>query len=176
MGDYADWLAKFIKKLNLDKPHILAHSFGARVAIKLLSEFGCLADGLVITGGAGLVKPRSSQYLRKVRAYRRIKKLFPKFAERHFGSKEYRELSPMMKESYKKIVNEDLRDAAQKITNPTYLLYGREDSVTPPDEEGKIFNLLIAGSKLEIMDGGHFCFCEHPRQFNEKILTFLGEL
>ena len=82
----------------------------------------------------------------------------------------------MMKESYKKIVNEDLRDAAQKITNPTYLLYGREESVTPPDEEGKIFNLLIAGSKLEIMDGGHFCFCEHPRQFNEKILTFLGEL
>lgn len=173
VGDYAAWLEKFIEKTVTDRPHVVAHSFGARVALKLLSE-NDLAEKLVITGGAGLVKPRSPRYMRRVRAYRFVKKLFPKYAERHFGSEEYRKLSPLMKESYKKIVNEDLRACAQKICNPAYLLYGENDTVTPPEEEGEIFHSLIKNSKFETMPGGHFCFSEHPDIFNKKILTFLG--
>jgi pimeloyl-ACP methyl ester carboxylesterase len=173
VGDYAGWLEKFIEKSGLEKPCILAHSFGARVAFKLLSIRKTLADKLVITGGAGLVKPRSLQYIRRVNAYRRVKKLFPKFAEKHFGSKEYKSLSPVMKESYKKIVNEDLKSCAAEIVNPTLLIYGRNDTVTPPDEEGAVFNKLIAGSRLEIMDGGHFCFSEYPDIFNKKLTEFL---
>ena len=173
VGDYAEWLEKFIKNMRLDRPHIIAHSFGARVAFKLLSERGELAERLVICGGAGIVKPRSLRYIRGVNAYRRVKKLFPKFAEKHFGSKEYRTLSPMMKESYKLIVNEDLKDCAKKICNPTLLLYGENDTVTPPGEEGEIFHNLIAGSRLFILSGGHFGFCEYPEIYNQKISEFL---
>ena len=104
VDDYCDWLEHFIKKCRLENPHILAHSFGARVAIKYLGCRGGDAAKLIITGGAGIVKPRSPQYMRRVKAYRRVKKLFPRFAERHFGSPEYRTLPPVMRESYKKIV------------------------------------------------------------------------
>ncbi|MCH5148012.1 MAG: alpha/beta hydrolase [Clostridiales bacterium] len=173
VGDYAVWLEKFIKNMRLDSPHIIAHSFGARVAFKLLSERGELAEKLIICGGAGIVKPRSLQYIRRVNAYRRVKKLFPKFAEKHFGSEEYRRLSPMMKESYRLIVNEDLKDCAKKIKNPTLLLYGEGDTVTPPSEEGEIFHGLIAGSQFEILSGGHFGFCEYPHLYNQKISEFL---
>ena len=175
MDDYCDWLENFIKKSRLESPHILAHSFGARVAIKYLGERGGSAGKLIITGGAGIVKPRSPRYMRQVRAYRRIKKLFPRFAEKHFGSKEYRTLSPVMKESYKLIVNEDLRSFASGIKNKTLLLYGRDDTVTPPNEEGEIFHSLIEGSRLQLMDGGHFCFSEHPEEFNHTIYKFLTE-
>ena len=173
VGDYAFWLEKFMDGLKLCRPHVIAHSFGARVAFKLLSNRGELAEKLIICGGAGLVKPRSKQYLKRVNAYRRIKKLFPKFAEKHFGSEEYRALSPMMKESYKLIVNEDLRECAKKIKCPTLLLYGENDTVTPPNEEGEIFHNLIEGSKLEILSGGHFGFCEYPLIYNQKIYEFL---
>ena len=173
VGDYADWLEKFIKSTGLNRPHVVAHSFGARVAFKLLSRQGDIADRLVICGGAGIVKPRSSRYVRRVNAYRRVKKLFPRFAEKHFGSEEYRSLSPMMKESYKLIVNEDLKDCVKKIENPTLLLYGKEDTVTPPCEEGKIFHDLIEGSRFEILSGGHFGFCEYPLLYNQKISEFL---
>ena len=173
VGDYAVWLEKFIKSLRLCRPHIVAHSFGARVAFKLLSERGELADRLVVCGGAGIVKPRSPKYTRRVNAYRRVKKLFPKFAEKHFGSEEYRRLSPMMKESYKLIVNEDLKDCAKNIKNPTLLLYGENDTVTPPSEEGEIFHRLIADSQFEILSGGHFGFCEYPLLYNQKISEFL---
>ena len=172
---YCDWLESFINKCKLESPHILAHSFGARVAIKYLGERGGDADRLIITGGAGIVKPRSPRYMRQVKAYRRIKKLFPKFAEKHFGSKEYRTLSPVMKESYKLIVNEDLREYAAKIKNRTLLIYGRDDTVTPANEEGEIFNKLIVGSRLILLDGGHFCFSEHPEEFNRTIYKFLME-
>lgn len=175
VGDYCRWLDGFIKYCKLDRPHIIAHSFGARVALKYLSENPQGADKLIITGGAGIVKARSPQYMRRVKAYRRIKKIFPKFAEKHFGSKEYRTLSPLMRESYKKIVNEDLKYCAKGVKNRTLLIYGRDDTVTPPNEEGLIFNGIISGSRLITTDGGHFCFSEYPEAFNKIIYEFLTE-
>ncbi|MDE7162472.1 MAG: alpha/beta hydrolase [Clostridia bacterium] len=174
VGDYAEWLKHFIDAADIKGADIIAHSFGARVALKLLSSDPSYADKLIITGGAGLVKPRSDAYIRQVKRYRRIKKLFPRYAEKHFGSEEYRSLSPIMKESYKKIVNEDLRGCARCIKNETLLIYGSADKVTPPDEEGAIFNSLIAGSALEIIDGGHFCFSENHAEFNRLMLGFLN--
>ncbi|MDE5942803.1 MAG: alpha/beta hydrolase, partial [Clostridia bacterium] len=110
VGEYADWLERFVKAAGIEKPVIIAHSFGARVALKYLAKNPCAAEKLILTGGAGIVKPRTKEYKRRVKAYRFVKKLFPKFAEKHFGSAEYRILPPVMRESYKKIVNEDLRD------------------------------------------------------------------
>lgn len=175
MGDYAEWLFSFLKSQNATYIHILAHSFGARVAFKALSARPEIAESLIVTGGAGIVKERSPEYLKKVRAYRRIKKIFPRYAEKHFGSEEYRSLSPVMRESYKKIVNEDLRVCASRVKCRTYLIYGKDDAVTPPFEEGKIFHDLIAGSRFDVMDGGHFCFSEHPDIFNQKIYNFLKQ-
>lgn len=174
MGDYCLWLEKFIKAAKINNPVIIAHSFGARVAIKYLSERPCSAEKLIITGGAGIVKPRSEKYKRQVKTYRIVKKFFPKFAEKRFGSAEYRTLSPLMRESYKKIVNEDLKDCAREIRCKTLLLYGGGDTVTPAEEEGKTFNGLIAGSRLEICEGGHFCFSENPAQFNDAVCKFLN--
>ena len=175
VGDYANWLNDFIAARDLQGAHIVAHSFGARVALKLFSQRPELCGKLIITGGAGVVKPRSPAYIRQVKRYRRVKKLFPKYAERKFGSEEYRTLSPVMKESYKLIVNEDLRGCAKKISNPTLLIYGRKDTVTPAGEEGEIFRSLIRGSELKIIEGGHFCFSENADEFNRLALNFFTE-
>ena len=173
--EYADWLLKFMNQTGLEAPHVLAHSFGARVALKLFSAENTRLNKLVLTGGAGLVKPRTPQYMRKIKRYRWVKRLFPKFAEKHFGSEEYKSLSPVMKQSFKKIVNEDLSGCALKITAPTLLIYGRDDTATPPLEEGQTFNALIRNSSLEVMEGGHFCFSEYPKEFNFKLFRFLTE-
>ncbi|MDE6691448.1 MAG: alpha/beta hydrolase [Clostridia bacterium] len=175
VGDYARWLKDFMSVKGLDGCVVVAHSFGARVIFKLLAEDKGLVKKLVITGGAGLVKPRSPAYMRQVKRYRRIKKLFPRYAEKHFGSEEYRSLSPLMRESYKLIVNEDLRGCAEKVSAPALLIYGKDDRVTPPTEEGEIFHSLIGGSRLEIIRGGHFCFSENSGEFNKLLLEFLRE-
>lgn len=173
VGDYAEWLKAFLLKTRCKGADIIAHSFGARVVFKLLAEDNSYAGKLIITGGAGLVKPRSAAYIRQVKRYRRVKKLFPKYAERHFGSEEYRSLPPVMKQSYKLIVNEDLRGCVEKINNDTLLIYGRNDKVTPADEEGRIFASLLKNGRLEIMEGTHFCFSENPKKFNALAIEFL---
>lgn len=80
-----------------------------------------------------------------------------------------------MRESYKKIVNEDLSGCARQIQNKTLLIYGADDKTTPPDEEGATFSNLIANSELKIIKGGHFCFVESINEFNELMLKFLKE-
>ncbi len=172
--DYADWLNTFVSLNGIYGADIIAHSFGARVAIMAISQDNSLCNKLIITGGAGIVKQRSAVYMRRVNWYRRIKKLFPKFAEKHFGSEEYRALSPMMKDSYKKIVNRDLKVEAAKVNNPVLLIYGKEDGVTPADEEGKIFASLMPNSRLVTIEGDHFCFCKSPQTFNALALSFLS--
>ena len=175
MDDYARWLATFCKAQNIKKPHIICHSFGARVVLKALSQGYISADKIIITGGAGIVKARTVKYKIKVKVYRALKKIAPRFAEKHCGSKEYRALSPVMKESYKKIVNEDLSVCAGQIDNDVLLIYGKDDKTTPLKEEGQIFNGLIKNSKLVALDGGHFCFCQNYQDFNRIAGGFLTE-
>ena len=101
----------------------------------------------------------------KVRAYRLVRRFAPRFAERKFGSAEYRSLSPIMKESYKKIVNEDLRACAKKIENEVLLVTGTDDTVTP-QKEAEAYLACLKRGRLCNIDGGHFAFAEYPTAFN----------
>ena len=165
VDDYAAWMKEVLISLNVQKPHVIAHSFGCRVAIKLASKESGFFDKILLTGAAGVILKRGVSYRLKVGTYRFVKKLFPKFAEKNFGSAEYRSLSPIMKESYKKIVNEDLRDCAKKIENEVLLVQGEEDCVTPIEEISAYLVCLQRGN-LRTMTGGHFAFAEYPTAFN----------
>lgn len=101
----------------------------------------------------------------KVKTYRFVRRFAPKFAEKNFGSAEYRTLSPVMKESYKKIVNEDLRACARKVPNQVLLVVGREDTTTPV-KEARAYLQAFPRGRLIVTDGGHFAFAEHPLTFN----------
>lgn len=165
VSDYAAWTKSLLAQLNVEKPHVIAHSFGCRVAVKLAAEDNGFFDKILLTGPAGIVSRRGLAYYVKVKSYRIVKKLAPAFAERHFGSAEYRLLSPIMKESYKKIVNEDLREDASKIKNSTLIVEGKEDKTTPLSE-AQVYIQNLQNGRLKIMQGGHFAFAEHPFVFN----------
>lgn len=173
VGDYAQQTAELLKELNVVRPCVVAHSFGARVAVKLASQNPQIFEKMLLTGAAGVVANRGLGYHVKVRAYRFIKKLFPVYAERHFGSAEYKRLSPVMKESYKKIVNEDLRACARHVQIPVLFVYGDKDTTTPV-KEGKLYSAAILGSRLEILPHcGHFAFLDDAPLFNQITEEFL---
>ncbi|MBR1975040.1 MAG: alpha/beta hydrolase [Clostridia bacterium] len=165
VGDYAQWLQGVLAALGVEKPHVIAHSFGCRVAVKLASEQPDAFDKILLTGPAGVILKRGFSYRVKVGAYRLVKRIAPKLAERKFGSKEYRTLTPLMKESYKKIVNEDLRECAKKVKNQVLLVEGRADKTTPL-QEAKAYLECFRNGKLRLIDGGHFAFVDSPVAFN----------
>jgi pimeloyl-ACP methyl ester carboxylesterase len=70
-----------------------------------------------------------------------------------------------MRESYKKIVNEDLRGCAGKIENEVLIVQGEEDTTTPK-KEAEAYLACMKRGRLVMMNGGHFAFAEHPLTFN----------
>lgn len=165
VGDYADWTENFLKELRIENPYVIAHSFGGRVAVKCLSRKN-LFERAVLCGCAGIIPKRGLRYRFKVGSYRLIKKIAPRYAEKKFGSAEYRTLSPVMKESYKKIVNEDLRNDAEKIRIPVLFINGEEDRETPLSSI-RVYERAIAGSRIEVLrSAGHFVHLDNPLAFN----------
>ena len=165
VDDYAAWTKAVLQRLQVKNPHVIAHSFGCRVAVKLASQEADFFDKILLTGAAGVVLKRGFSYHCKVKTYRFVRRFAPKLAERKFGSAEYRSLSPIMKESYKKIVNEDLRDCAKRIKNEVLLVQGNEDSTTPR-KEAEAYLACLKRGRLTVMDGGHFAFAQNPLAFN----------
>lgn len=164
VGDYADFTEWFLEERGISFPLVIAHSFGGRVAIKCLARG--IFDRAVLCGCAGIVKKRTLAYRFKVRAYKTVKKIAPRYAEARFGSAEYRTLSPLMRESYKKIVNEDLREEAKRICRPVLFVNGSGDKETPVSS-ARIFHACVKDSRLLVLKNcGHFAHLDDPLAFN----------
>ena len=172
VADYAAWTKEALTLLKVEKPHVIAHSFGCRVAVKMAAADGEVFDKIRLTGPAGILLKRGLSYCLKVKSDRLVKKFAPAFAEKKFGSVEYRSLSPIMKESYKKIVNEDLREDAKRIKNPTLIVVGEKDKTTPLSE-AQVYLQSLQNGRLRRMQGGHFAFAEYPLEFNLIAEEFL---
>lgn len=165
VGDYAAWMKELLFLLGVKKPHVIAHSFGCRVAVKMAAENAGIFDKILLTGPAGVILKRGFSYQVKVNSYRLVRLFAPRFAEKKFGSAEYRSLSPLMKESYKKIVNEDLRECAKKIKNEVLIVEGDADTTTPI-QEAQAYLHCFENGRMQMIKGGHFAFAESPLQFN----------
>ncbi len=172
VADYADWLQDALAALCIGQPYVLAHSFGGRVAVKCLSR-GDAFSKAVLAGCAGILPRRTLSYRVRVKTYRLVRRFAPAFAERRFGSAEYRTLSPLMRESYKRIVNEDLRADAAKIAVPVLFIHGICDRAVPPASV-RVYLSCVKGSRVFWMeDCGHFAHLENPLAFNAAAEEFL---
>jgi len=77
-----------------------------------------------------------------------------------------------MKESYKKIVNEDLRSDDTRVNNEVLIVEGSADKVTTM-REAEIYLKSFPRARLERIEGGHFAFAENPVAFNLITEEFL---
>lgn len=170
VADFAAELKEFINEHNLNGADLVAHSFGGRVALVLAGTNEHMFSRLLLTGCAGLKPKRGIKLRAKILAFKikkwlvRLHILSPKVLE-NSGSEEYRVLSPVMRETFKKVVNENLKKYAKRIKNPTLLVWGKKDTATPMFM-GKKLNKYIKNSELVVMDKlNHFCFYQQPTKF-----------
>lgn len=166
--DYADCVQYIINELELNKPVIVGHSFGGRIAIILGARN--VASKLVLASAAGL-KPKFS--LRKAIAIRRYKAAKRRGKEvKNAGSADYAALPPAMKKVFVRIVNTHLNDLLPKIQVPTFIFWGKNDTETPPFMARRLHK-AISGSGLVIVDGaGHFAYAEKSDIFNAALKVF----
>ena len=100
--DYVECIKMILDAENVKKVIFVAHSFGGRVAICFANLYTNKVQKMIITGGAG-IKPKKSlkKSVRKIKY--KIIRFFNKKAK--VGSKDYRNLSPVMKKTFSNIVN-----------------------------------------------------------------------
>lgn len=172
LDDYVNEIKTLLNDLNVGEYDVIAHSFGARVALKL-----ALADErlnkMVLTGAAGLKPRRGVKYYFNVYRYKFLKKFFPNKRLDGFGSPEYRSLNAIMKRSYVYVVNEHLDGYLSEIKNKTLVLSGSCDKQTPPYTQKRLNKKLPNSRVVFLKNEGHFAFATRPFDFNLIAREFL---
>ena len=75
----------------------------------------------------------------------------------------------------KSAIRNNLGEELNQIKQPTCLIWGNNDTITPPFV-GKEFNKLIPNSELHFIDKcGHAPMMEVPAEFNVILDSFLGK-
>ena len=173
LDDYVSDVKEYIYSHNLKNPSVIAHSFGARIALSAASLDSGLFDKLVLTGAAGLKPKLTLSKAVKKSVFNLLKRFIPRENLAKFYSKDYNALSSVMKESFRKIVSFHLDDRLKYITNKTLIIFGKNDKETPL-YMAKRLHAGIVGSKLIVLDNaGHFCFIDKPNKFNMEVKEFL---
>ena len=172
LSDYVNEVRGYMEENGIKKPFVIAHSFGARIAVKLAAEDKETFSKIALVGAAGL-KPRFSLKKACKRAvFKVLKRVVKREKLQKFYSKDYQSLSPVLRESFVKIVNERLDLIAGRIETPTVLIFGDKDGETPV-YMGRAYNKKIKNSRLYIIKGaGHFAFVDRPREFCRIIREF----
>ncbi len=189
LEDYCKFTKDFIEYLDPTGKEVilLGHSHGGRTLI-LLAGSGMLErkiTKLILLDSAGIVPEKTPEQLKRIKRYKRGKKilsspivklLFPHALEKFqskSGSEDYRNASPIMRQSMVKVVNRDVRDYLPKIEAETLLIWGEEDTATPLSD-GKLMEQMIPGAGLvTLKNAGHFSFLDRQFQFLAVMKSFL---
>lgn len=182
--EYAELTNKIIKQLEIAPCSLIAHSFGGRVAILLAAQYPQNVDKLVLCDSAGLIPKRSASYYVKIYSYKLAKKISKNAffnslfgiekRMKNAGSSDYRQLSPMMRATFVRVVNQNLRGHLKHIKAPTLLIWGSEDQDTPL-YFAKIMEKEIPDAGLVVFEGaGHFSYLDDLQRFNAILSVFMG--
>ena len=162
LDDYIEDILLLISTNNFKITHIVAHSFGGKLAIKL--SILLKIKGLILIAPSIYHKVRGPKYFIKVLTYKIIKhfKCLKKISSL-MGSNDYKSLSPVMKKSMSFIINESIDNQVKKINIPTILLFGNKDKITPIYLAKKI-KRKIKDCELIVLNGNHFAYLYNKKQ------------
>lgn len=174
VDDYVDFALDFVRALGIDRATLIGHSFGGRMIIKLLNRknSGFTADRVILIDAAGIRPKRTLGYHVRVRSYKLakwflgtklVRSLYPdalKDLQKNAGSSDYRNASPIMRQTMVRCINEDLTDLLGGVYPPTLLIWGENDTDTPLSD-GQLMEKKIPDAGLVVLSGaGHFSFSE----------------
>lgn len=167
---YADFLHEVIQYFDLDDVILIAHSFGARIALKYSLRYP--VKKMLLTGAAGIQPKRGMSYWIKVKTYKFLKTLS---LAPTMGSNDYRNASEVMRGILVAGVEENLLPILKDIDVETLLVWGEKDVETPL-WMGKEMETRMQNASLVILkQEGHFAYFHCSMQFLRIAEVYLKE-
>lgn len=170
--DYTEVVHELLDELKIDKPIMIGHSFGGRIAIVYASKYK--VNKLVLFGSPCVRHEYKSFRQTLLKKLKKVKILNPivNMMKKHMGSVDYRNASPIMREVLVKTVNQDLSECAKMIKCPALLIWGENDEAVPVSEARELDDLL-SDSALIVLPGTHYCYLENLNQVVNILYNFI---
>ena len=159
--NYAEATAEMLRGMGVNNTLVVAHSFGARVALALAALYP--VEGMLLVAPAAL-KLFSFRRVCKVAVYKG-KKLLKKLGFRVTlpkGSADYAACSPQMRPTFLRVVNGNVRPLLKKVSCPVVIINGRQDCETTV-RHAKALKRRLKNCTLTLTEGGHFAFFAGPQ-------------
>jgi 2-hydroxy-6-oxonona-2,4-dienedioate hydrolase len=187
VGGLAKFVNKFIEARNYRNVHLLGNSLGGHVALIYVLKNPERIKSIILTGSSGLFESAMGDTYPKRGDYEYIKKKTeltfydPNIASKELVDEVYEIINNRIKAIKiialaKSAIRNNLGEELNQIKQPTLLIWGNNDGITPPFV-GREFQRLIPHSELHFIDKcGHAPMMEVPAEFNEILHQFLTKL
>lgn len=187
VGGLQKFLFRFIEHRNYNNIHLMGNSLGGHVALVHVLKHPEKIRSLILAGSSGLYengmgdsypKRGDKEYIRKKTS---LTFYNPAFADEKLVNDVFEITNNRLKvikiiALAKSAIRNNLGDELKAIKQPTCLIWGNNDTITPPFV-GKEFNRLIPNSELHFIDlCGHAPMMEVPEEFNRILAGFLQKL
>ena len=180
----ADFLNDFLNFKKLKEVVLLGNSLGGHVALLFTKFHPEKVKGLIITGSSGLYENAMGDGYPKRGDYEYIKakseEVFynPKIATKKIVDEVFESVNDRNKlirtlAIAKSAIRHNMAKDLPKMLTRTAIIWGAQDSVTPPNVADE-FNTLLPNSDLYWIDKcGHAPMMEHPGLFNEIMHSWM---
>ncbi len=180
-------VAAFIEHKNYTNIHLLGNSLGGHVALVYVLKHPERVKSLTLTGSSGLFENAMGDSYPKRGDYEYIKNktaqtfydpavATPELVDEVFEITKNRIKVIKIIALAKSAIRHNLGEELNQINQPTLLIWGKNDIVTPPFVAEE-FKKLIPNSQLHFIDKcGHAPMMEVPVEFNSILEKFLGSL
>jgi pimeloyl-ACP methyl ester carboxylesterase len=187
VGGLQKFVHKFLEHQDYRDCHVLGNSLGGHVALLYVLRHPERIKSLILTGSSGLFENGMGDSYPKRSDYDYIKKKTeltfydPAVATKELVDEVYHIVNERLKAIKiialaKSAIRNNLGEELNQIKQPTLLIWGNNDSITPPFV-GREFNKLIPNSELHFIDKcGHAPMMEVPQEFNRILHQFLTKL
>ncbi len=182
--DYARFVATLLEEAGISRCHLIGHSRGGAIAICLAVQRPELVGRLILCDAAGLRPKRGLRYRWRVALAKlgRLLGLFGPPGRRlqarirgRVASSDYLNASPAMRETFRRVIAEDLAGHLPKISAPALLVWGSADEDTPLWMGERMAELLPDGALVVFEGAGHFAYADQPARFAQLSRHFLCE-
>jgi|SRR5215203_669638 len=187
VGGLAKYVHKFIETKGYENVHLLGNSLGGHVALVHVLKHPERIKSLILTGSSGLFENGMGDTYPRRGDYEYIKKKTevtfydPKTATKELVDEVFEITRNRLKvikiiALAKSAIRNNLGEELNNIKLPTLLIWGNNDTITPPFV-AREFHRLIPNSELHFIDKcGHAPMMEQSEEFNVILDKFFKKL
>ncbi len=187
VGGLQKYVTRFIDHRNYDGIHLMGNSLGGHVALVHVLKNPQKIKSLILTGSSGLFENGMGDSYPKrgnkdyIRTKTQLTFYDPEMATEELVEEVFEITNNRLKvikiiALAKSAIRNNLGEELKNIKQPTCLIWGNNDTITPPFV-AKEFNKLIPNSELHFIDKcGHAPMMEVPDEFNKVLEGFLTKL